>query len=488
MNNFSIDDSKSNLLYELLEIENTEEILDFSIPKYSFPLWLYIRFDFFQYLINLFTNKQAQTSSKATKETIDNTLRENYKQIFFHFLPQMLTPWPQRDIWYLSNIGSDYYKNSNGKLIDIYNDTFASVIPSKSLYISQSIHAKKDIQKETYPFKFIQSADITFGKLSKYLTNKQHKEIIHSLIFFLKSRCKSIYNLRLSEEYWHSIEKKISYKVGRSIAQFYFYQCLYRYRKPKILVLTDSYYGHADIISQAHAHDIITVEIQHGAVTHLHPAYNWAKALCESQAIKNYIVDYFLTFGSFWHNCMQLPGKYFEIGSPWFSNLQHCQHKKGEDILFCLAEAYNEFKDIIEAVQDALPSKKVIVRPHPHQKKLFYESSLVQCRNIIIDNNTDIYETFQQASIVIGDLSTSLYEALALGKRVFILKTDYSKNAFPDLPVTFFVNSADLIKKIKNCMTGRLSLLQRESIFNTNWQQNYKNFVDTITTRFQQNV
>ena len=116
VNKFSIDDSKSNLLYELLEIENTEEILDFSIPKYNFPLWLYIRFDFFQYLINLVTNKQTQAPAKKT--TVD-TRRDNYRQVFFHFLPQMFTPWPQRDIWYLSNIGSDYYKNSNGKFIDI---------------------------------------------------------------------------------------------------------------------------------------------------------------------------------------------------------------------------------------------------------------------------------------------------------------------------------------------------------------------------------
>ena len=460
INKLDIYDPQSTLLYNLLEIENTEEILDFSIPKYDFPLWLYIRYDFFQYAINWFTNNSPQTELNAGKQSTINNHKENYRQIFFRFLPSILTSWPQRDIWYLSNIGADYYKNINGQLIDIYNDTFANVMASKSLYISQSIQAQKNIQKTAYPFKFIQSTDLIFGKLSKYLVNKQHKKIIHSLISFLKYRCKSICNWGLPEEYWNSIENKISYKIGISIAQFFFYQCLYRYRKPKILVLTDAYYGRADIISQAHANDIVTVEIQHGAPTRYHPAYNWAKKLCESKKIKKYVVDYFLTFGVFWHNRMQLPGKYLEIGSPWFAIQQHNQQKKGEDILFCLTTNYHKFNDIIDTTRIVFSSKK-----------------------IIIDQHTDIYETFPQASIVIGEISTSLYEALALGKRVFILKSNESEAYFAGLPVTFFVDAADLIKKINNNSAGYLSASQREAIFNTNWQQNYKNFVDTIIER-----
>lgn len=459
----------------LLEIENTEEILEFNVKNYGFPLWTYIRFSFLYSLLHYNGNPAPEVTDK-----VQNTTRPEhiYRKKFFTFLPELLKPWPKREIWYLSAIHASYYKYIDNQYIDIYNDPFANIAPEKSLYISNSLGATHRIRKNTYPYRFIQSAQLLLRKTSKYLVGSQDKVTAINLITFLKKRCHDVLNIVPPEHFWKQLESSLYYFIGISIAEYNFFNLLFKYRKPKILILTDAYYGkQSHIIQLAHLHSIKTVEIQHGTVYSMHPAYNWAKTLCDNNRLKKYIVDYFLTFGMFWHNLMQLPGKCQEIGSPWFSLQRERYQQSGDAILFALAGNYDIFKSIILTVLKEFPEKKIILRPHPSEKAIFQRSELAKIPGVTVDTHTDIYETFSDAEVVIGNISTSIYEALALGKRVFVLENDFSKFFYHPLNLCFFKESEDLIDHISNPDTGRITPQEQQSLFGSDWENRYKAFI-----------
>ena len=466
---------KENILYNLLKIENTEKILDFTVPDQSYPIWLYIRFNFFMNLIDFFNKK----NNIPPEVQILNKRKLSYKNFFINLF-NIFTPWPKRDIWYLSNIGECYYKKINDQLIDIYNDPFANIFPQNSLYISQSLQTTKNIIKDNYPYKFIQIPRIIFRLTRSLFISKKDVKAVNKFINFLKLQTKENVNFDIPIEYWDSLKEEALQKIGTSKVQTVFYDKLFNYRKPKILILTDAFYGYPDIISQAKKHNIITIEIQHGAYSYMHPAYNWASTLCQCNKIKNFVVDYFLTFGLFWHTRFQIPSKYIEIGSPWFSIQKDKFIQSGNAIFFVLSSYYNFFKNIISEIKNYFPERKIIVRPHPREHHLFNSSKIPEIEGIIIDTNSDIYETFSQANIVIGEVSTSIYEALALGKRVFVLNTYKSNIFYSNINITYFNNASELVKLIEDNNAGHQTSYTKSALFNTNWEKRYKSFIENL--------
>ncbi len=95
----------------------------------------------------------------------------------------MLVSLSHRDIWYFSSIDSHYYEHINNSFIDIYTDPFAELISKKSIYF-RVLECLKKIQKDDSPFRFIQSAELIFGEISKHLINDAHKNIVHNFQFF----------------------------------------------------------------------------------------------------------------------------------------------------------------------------------------------------------------------------------------------------------------------------------------------------------------
>lgn len=219
--------------------------------------------------------------------------------------------------------------------------------------------------------------------------------------------------------------------------------------------------------------------MQHGSVTSKHFAYNWAKTLCENEVIKDHVVDYFLTFGSFWHKRIQIPGKYQEIGAPWFSLQRKRYGSGGSAILFLAAADSHKYVTAIQQIIRHFPHKEVIVREHPAWRHLLQESGIADIPGVTIDTSTDLYETLSSAEIVIGSMSTSIFEALALGKRVFIQESEDAKAYYSPLSVTYFSNEHELIDLIHDEPSGKIPPEQQESLFCTDWKENYTSFINT---------
>lgn len=470
-----------------MTIEDTEEILDFSIRGYDVLLWPILRYGFFLHQLNLLYQKNIISAASPAASTLGEP--HPYRKVFFRYLPGLLSPWPKRDIWYLANTPRSRYFCIDGHYIDIYTDPYADTLPEQSLYISQSIYADKRIKKPCLSYKFIQSTEVLFEKFSKHLITTDDEKLVKNLINFLKARSKGIGAPHLGEPYWHKFELRAIRSIAIAKAQYRFYRFLFRHRKPKILILTSAFYGSTfGLAHLARDEGITTAEIQHGTVARTMPAYNWANALCQSATLKHHIVDYFLTYGAFWHDRLQIPAKCHEIGSAWFSRQSKRYKQSGEAILFCLQNNCNAFIPFIKSVAAHFPQKHIIVRHHPSYKELFVNSGIADIKNIIIDHNSDIYKTFSQASIVIGESSTALFEALALGKRVYVLgQSPVTKSIFSGVPVTYFITPEELLELIAERSTGKITPELQHAFFCPDWKQRYLAFLDKHLDNREQN-
>ncbi|MCL2029175.1 MAG: hypothetical protein FWG97_02000, partial [Deltaproteobacteria bacterium] len=150
------------------------------------------------------------------------------------------------------------------------------------------------------------------------------------------------------------------------------------------------------------------------------------------------------------------------------------------DILFALNGHYEEFASSIYAVLKAFPERKIFVRPHPSERNLFLRTSIARISGIHIDTNTDIYDTFSHVSIVIGEVSTALLEAVALGKYVFSWRSPISNSAMQDLPIAQFTSFDELIALLRGKHQEILTKEQREALFITDWKSQYIDFVTSL--------
>ncbi|WP_300923087.1 hypothetical protein, partial [uncultured Desulfovibrio sp.] len=138
------------------------------------------------------------------------------------------------------------------------------------------------------------------------------------------------------------------------------------------------------------------------------------------------------------------------------------------------------YPDLIRDLAAAFPDRRIIVRPHPNHRQAFLSSDVAGVEGISVDEETDVYTTFSQAEIVIGDISTSLMEALALGKRVYSLRSSQAEKYFSNLDVSFFSDAPELINLINDATSGRIPQTQRDALFCTDWEKNYTTFITQL--------
>ena len=453
---------------KFLAIEDTEEILTFTVPELDMPLWLYIRFPFF--------------SNFPQKWSVVETTYPPYptKRTFLRHLPELLSPWPKRDIWFISDLQKNYYKNIDNKYFDIYFEPLANIFPGDSLYISRSIYASRLLKKPELEYKFIQSASILCQKISSCCISQLCYLEANNLMEFVQNRIYSLFGMHLHQDLRKYFMDRLLRQVSYEYMQYKFYKLLFRYRKPKILFITDPILGKLALIKLAKEYGITTVEFQHGTSGLVSVGYNWANTLRQSKRVRSHVVDYFLTYGDFWNNRFQLPCELYPVGNPWFSTQCKRHVTEGRAILFCLSTSFAIYPDLIRDLAAAFPDRRIIVRPHPNHRQAFLSSDVAGVEGISVDEETDVYTTFSQAEIVIGDISTSLMEALALGKRVYSLRSSQAEKYFSNLDVSFFSDAPELINLINDATSGRIPQTQRDALFCTDWEKNYTTFITQL--------
>jgi hypothetical protein len=218
---------------------------------------------------------------------------------------------------------------------------------------------------------------------------------------------------------------------------------------------------------------IITIECQHGYIGSTHSAYNFPNNSIINKA-KDYLPDYLLTYGDYWNENINSPSKKVAVGNPLLNDMVNDINNSicNNTILIISQGIITDYMvNIAKFLSINLPQYTIIFKLHPGEVPFISRYiELNNYSNIHIKTYENIYNLISISDIVIGYTSTSLYEAIAFNKKIFILDNE----VIPDDIGTKFSNHEELINLIYN---GKFQKKTNVHYYwKKNWHHNFINF------------
>lgn len=255
----------------------------------------------------------------------------------------------------------------------------------------------------------------------------------------------------------------------------------------RILIKEDACYGGTSVpvIYAARRVGLTIAEFQHGAISQGHDAYNVAPAIVKSPEFRQTLPDYLLTYGEWWNDQCTTPVRKIAIGNPHFTESIRklsVKDRLRNDILI-LGDGIDTrmYLDLCAEIvrTTGRDGRRILFRPHPFERGRVSDSDCPD--GVLLDRNADIYQSLREASLVISELSTGLFEAAGLGCAVLLWSTPKSRFAFPQLPFASFSSPAELSPLLSVAGSPRtLPKISPDALWAPEWERNFKNFIEGI--------
>jgi hypothetical protein len=382
------------------------------------------------------------------------------------------------------------------KYVNRLHDLLASQHLSEALLIEDSCRKRYSRPRAYSNLRYHDLIPILSVLESKFtFSNSGDEATIREFVSFLKSRL----SWSLSQHAWTEIDRTLRSRSKRLSAFHRYYDWLFERLRPELVFVEDGSYGpRGYIFKWAKKRGITTAELQHGLVSHNHPAYNYGPAILSSTEYREYLPDHLLIYGPYWARKINTPSKKEIIGNPNLSQYlaevtRPPSKARKKKVVMLISGGLNPegIRRIAKDLRTILDSEKyeICVRPHPGEvpvaEKRYGElerngtridlSSELERNGTRIDLSSDMYGSLVEADLVAGDVSTALFEAVSFGKRVFILDDPYTllhvdRNTFP-----MFKSASELASLIAD--GNGLQMPSPALYWAEDWQQNYANFI-----------
>ena len=256
---------------------------------------------------------------------------------------------------------------------------------------------------------------------------------------------------------------------------------------PRLLLVEEGCYGYMAVVNAtARECGVPVAEYQHGIVTSGHDAYNVAPALERSEAYRRTMPEYFLGYGAWWNRQFNAPTQKVVIGNPHRAALldRPMSGVREQGLILVLGEGIEteSYLDFCRKLGSVMSSDyKVVFRPHPLERSRVFALPAGVAQGFQIDREPDIYPSLAGADVVVAELSTGLFEAAGLTRRIFVWNTAKSRFGLPNHPFASFDTVTDLARMIeKDSGTGSGSGIAPEEIWASDWQGRFRGFINSV--------
>jgi glycosyltransferase involved in cell wall biosynthesis len=238
-----------------------------------------------------------------------------------------------------------------------------------------------------------------------------------------KERIKWLKNIFIDEI---SLEIEFSQFIDSRLKKFKkeysFFNKFFQEKQIKEILIPSSYWS-AGIIAAAKDNGVTSSDIQYALISKYHPSF----AFPENH--RNYQADRIYLWSKYW-NIKEVPfDKSIVIGNNYFK--EKCNDldiKINSKILYDIAVVSQgriggKIFDFAYNFAKKNPSKKIVYCPHPDEDIQKYTNYLrfLSLSNTFISNEETLL-TISYSRVILAVYSTTIFEALALNKKVFILK------------------------------------------------------------------
>lgn len=456
---------------DFVEFENNSKVLEYKYHYKDIIIWPYIR----DVLINKVVCIQCGILPYTGLRAKENKYRDYVKYNTFKL--------PKRDILFFSPSGAVI--ESKGQIYDRLIDGFVGIAPDASAKIM--LHSKefdlKKLGKAGIPFtldSFIEKIISCETQRIKHPIPKEEQQVINQLICYLKRELP----FEVEEGIYEGIKKSAEYILKAFPFYYKYYGKLIDIVQPKLIVYHAATYGLMPI-RVFRDYGIVTAEYQHGSIDNQW-TYRYGEKIATNLEYRKHMPDYFLTWGDYWTRNVNLPTTVCKIGNPEVQkNIDKFKKMKtdtsGQFTVLIVPESdYQWCVEFIDYLLKNLPEKfKIIVKIHPllPDHIQYYEKFLVNKR-VKVACSGSIYDYFALCKYVVGDMSTAMYEAAAMGKDVFVVaNNELTISCMNGGFATLLYNGQQFVEEINKQKENKFD---SEDFFDSNWKENYKNFLKKV--------
>ncbi len=469
MDKFLNEMKEAELVGEILSVEDTTDILNFTIPNTEILLWPIIR-------VNVFTECFYRKKNMSFPQ--ENFYPKKRFSLDAGAINKTIKKMPQRDIWLYSFVGSERFKMKDGELYESWLEPFAECAPEKTLYLDASEGPYFTSPKSNYSMCRFTPLLMLRNHMAQDVPVTSFTPVVVNFILFIRERIKNKLHLDLENVFYEKMATTLLCFCQKYVINNVIYDKILEKTRPKIYIGTCLCYGYwGDIIYKFRKNNIQTIELQHGVFTKNNYIYRWAKCLQEEKIFQNNFPEYHFSFGTEIDKRIDSMVRHVLIGNPWLAHASKSYaNSTGEAILFDNSADLDIQLPWIKAVAEAFPDREVIVRPHPRWSSAFKESQTMQLSGISVDFEDDIYKALARSRVVIGAISafsTVLYEAAAFGKVAF--GHEHSVGLVESQHFIAYSSPEDLVKKIH--LQEKRSDHNNYNFFELSWEKNYKDFL-----------
>jgi len=414
-------------------------------------------------------------SSKTTHSSKNLNTKINYIFSFFYGFTNFFKKY---DFYFFSDSGQR--KKINGKYVDKLTDPIIKYLnpnrclqfelPSPQLYKKKNIETKNVISQTT-----IEIFSYVLAKI--YVTIKKNRNTIYEYI-------NKELDLNINYNFY-----SVFFNIRYSLFKF-----LFKIMKPKAIFVV-CYYDKAYIVKAAKDLNIIVVELQHGIIGKVHPAY-YSNILLNN----SYIPDYLLSFGLYEkeivsqkngiYNLNQIHpiGHYYieYLYNNFTLNKNLTKQIKNYDLIFSVTlqdSITDKLLDIIEELAEAYQNYLFIIIPREELERYRTQNF----KNIILFNELDCYQKTLHSDFHITAYSSCAIEAPSLGvKNILFNINNFSRNYFDGLlseDNTVIVDSVEEFDRWINLYSSYNSIEVVDSnkyLIQTLYAKNIKVFIEGL--------
>lgn len=461
----------------IFSIEEDSEILKFRTYD-DIPLWMMARYYF---LYNVLFSRMlgfasptrlreinGMTFSTVFKAAVHNTIHSAYKK-------------EKQILFYTTNrktiVESKYFNR--------YTDHLAMIYPDNTVTIEQAL------LNWEWPFPRVNNCvlfDVNsriVGELkARFSYNRDIAQIIE-LVDYIVGKARELCGVRFDEA---DRETFVSYISKVVLSMRYQAEWIERQttKETKIVIMIGGAYPFSYPINVVlKGKGIKTADLQHGYITKSNLMYNYSRGIVNHPDVIRGLPNYFLTYGEYWNTQFNCPSKKITIGNPYNDysikyDFDRTDDEPGYITLFGTGENTENYISLTEYLSiHVSKGYRVKYRPHPGERKYVEDYIKQKGINIEIDSNVEVYDSLKESDIIISEISTVLFEAVGIVKRILVWQTNYSLEYFPDPPFEVFSRFDDIMGLLDS--DEKIPNYYRSEFWDSNWEQKYRDFVGLVT-------
>lgn len=466
-------------LNKILEFEEEYKLFDFKTSSGE-KIWSLIRYQYIQSILEFYNKFDSAQITKPKKKIVEK-IKYIIKTIYYN--PLRLNFGKKKYLY----LATATYDEIAGKNYNRITEPYAELFPDDSILVEESYNLTYGTPRTFQSVSFIDYF-LVFSRIKGLITGVSDVEsrAIDDLLAILKE--KGPYTL--SEPKWIELLKYLEKQLSRRRYLKYYYRCLFEKIAPEVIFIEGACYGNrVHIVEEAKQLGIKTVEIQHGFIGRSHPAYNYI--LNDEKDYIQHCPDFLLTYGEYWGEAVSVPCKTVAVGNPLLNRaVQNGENKAVGSFRVLVISSGVDFLGINELLTSYLLSDindvdnvEFIFRPHPLEKPMLAERYQGLFDLGVKVSDSELYEDVALCSIVIGDFSTVLYEALAFNKPVFLIDNDYAKQYIQSSDILNQLNRVRDKYDLNNAISNKgenISQILSGKIWAKSWNENVQKFFSSI--------